>query len=399
MQIRSNPLLRPHAALPLAGAVLALALFPGGAAAQAADAPLEPREITYDYATGEITYGSPTEKSGAGFVERWVNADQSGRAGFRGGIQTPEEVLDWGVLTKDTGTEIVSRFSFGYATTALDDSIGGPGASAVLRFYDGATGGCSDAGRRPVAEFASSNLLGSIDGLPQGVVVTVLLSGDDVFCLRDGAFGFGFLSFDQTSGGLYDATVPLLCFAGDPAGNPVVDPDAEGQVSLVDAYDPDVETGFCASEFDYGFGVDDASFLLHLEAPDVSGADVASATFRNGSGVNPTTYAVHVPPVLGALFSASDARTNGGTGVLQFGYEDALGGLPLGSGELLIDPSSPNVLAGLEGPYAFDSTGNAAWRLAVPCDLDLCGYAFSTQTLEFGWGLQLKNAQDLVVGF
>lgn len=358
-----------------------------------------PTHFFYDLETGTVTYDSSDQKDGTGYVERFVNNDQSGRAGFRGAVFDQEELLDWGVLTTDTGTDIVSRFTFGYATTTLDDSLGGPGANITIRFYQGATGGCADAGRVPVAEFALTGMPGSEDGLPKGFVSTILLTGDEAFCLASGAFGFGFTSSDTTTGGFFDATVPLLCEAGDPFGNPMMDPDTNGQVSRFNTYEPSVELGVCTFDGDYGGGVDDASHLLILESPDLTGAPVAQATFRNGLGTNPAGYSVALPPVLGSFFSASVASGSGGSGVFLFGFEGSDAGLPTPFGELLLNASTPNALAGLEGPYLFSSGGVASFRLPVPCDLDLCGYEFTTQPLEFGAGLQFHNAQDLTVGF
>ena len=353
----------------------------------------------YDLGTGEITFGSSGPKTGSGYVERFVNNDQSGRAGYRGAVFQQEELLDWGVLSLDTGTDIIARLTFGYSTTALDDSIGGAGANVTLRLYEGATGGCADAGRTPAAELVLTGLPGSTDGLPKGFVTTVVLDGADAFCLDPGPFGFGFTSSDTTTGGFFDATVPLLCYAGDPFGNPTMDLDTNGQVSRYNVYDATVETGICTFDGDFGGGIDDASFLLYLETPDVASAPAASASFRNGLGTNPAGYAVALPPTLDGFFSASVQSAAGGLGTFLFGYQGDDSGTPTPFGEVLLDLGSPNVLAGLEGPYLFDSSGVAAFRLAVPCDLDLCGLKFATQALEFGAGLQLHNAQDLVVGF
>lgn len=358
-------------------------------------------EVTIDMATGERTIGGGDDKDSASYVTAFENNDQSGRYATVAFASNPLEFLDWGEFSSPSGTDIISRLSFGYATNELDADAGGDGVDLSVSVYSGAQGGCGDGGLVPLRTLDFAGLPGSPDGSLIGIVVTVILSGGNEFCLPDGPFGFGFVSTDVDQNGFYSETGPLQCFAGDLAGNPQVDPDANGQVNLVDVWESDVTTGVCQGSINWTGTFNDASFLLVLETPDPAAGPMASATFENGTGVNPASYSVTSPPVLGGYYSGLDSPAMGGTGVFLFGYERGLSA-PLSTpfGELLLDPSSTNVLAGLEGPYLFGTPNLAVWSLPVPCDLTLCGTEFRTQTMEFGAGFRLlHNAQDLVVGF
>ena len=123
---------------------------------------------------------------------------------------------------------------------------------------------------------------------------------------------------------------------------------------------------------------------------------LASTTVRNGSGVNPLIFDSLSLPVLGTDWDAAiDAGAVGASGLaFVFGYTGALAGLPTAFGELLIDPTTDFVLSDVSLVVA----GQATFSQAVPNDLSLEGFFFSTQGFVNGVG-QLTNALDVVLGF
>ena len=124
----------------------------------------------------------------------------------------------------------------------------------------------------------------------------------------------------------------------------------------------------------------------------------ASATFRNGSGVNPASYLVQAPPVLGGEFRAT-VDVGSSLGAFLVGYT-APARIPTSVGEALVHPLSPGgeLLGPFTGPYIQAGTGIADVRIPVPNDPTLSGFRMKTQAIEFGGGAQLTNAQDLVFG-
>lgn len=361
---------------------------------------------TINMATGEIIRGQSADKS-AGLVSAFVNTDTSGFYGTGAVTNTLTgnnvEWLDFGVVQNATGSDIVGSFTFGYGTSVTDTILGGPGASVVLGFYDGISGFCVDSGNAPTAQFSFTGLPGTAPGTGAGWLVSVDLQGGFEFCSAGvgNNFGFGLLTSDSL-GGTSRSTGPLLCYAGDPFGpngNATQDPDSNGQLDVFDEWDTNPTSNICLGTFFFGgtpFNI--SSWYLTFETADTTGAALASASFRNG-GSNPGNYAVVNPPVLGATFDGTDTQTNGGLGVFIVGFATPLS-FSTSFGQLLVNVADPGgeLLAGFNGPYIF-AGGVAAISLPVPKNLNLCGLALSTQTFEFGGGVQLHNAQDLIVGF
>ena len=363
------------------------------------------RHATLNLATGQITPGQPSNKV-ARLAASFSNTDTSGF--FSGGslvstMGNPTEWLDWGVIPTDTGSDIVGEFDFGYATTQLGPNNGGPGAQMTLRFYDGVVGLCADSGLgiAPTASFSFTGLPGVTVSGSNAWVITVELQGGFEFSSAGAgnAFGFGLTTTD-TPGGNAWGTGPLLCYAGDGAGGT----DTNGQVDLFDIYDGELQSGICSGSFFFGGPpFDFSSWYLELRtaAPDPGGADDWSVTQTNGTGTNPNNFIVSNGLQLGGSFSATDMSTNGGLGVFLVGYLTPLV-FPTAFGEILVNLADPTGElyggAGANGPYLF-SAGVASIAFGVPSDLSLCGIAVESQTLEFGAGLQLHNANSCRIGF
>ena len=374
---------------------------------RSADGPV--RTGTLRLRTSEWIPGDEAEKSAA-LAPVFVNIDDSGFYGVGALVNTQTdsfiEWMDWGVVPGDSGSRVVGEFTFGYGTSVTDTNLGGPGAHTLLRFYDGITGFCADSGTAPTASFSFTGLPGSSPGGGAVWVVTVDLVGGFEF-LHAGTgqpFGFGFTTFDDYDQDLNRETGPLLCYAGDPNGpnnSATQDPDENGQVDVFDQWDDSPRSNLCLGSFFFGgTPFNFVSWFLVLESAVATPTNRASVTVRNGTGANPLSYATASTPVLGSAFASTDARTRGGIGSFVVGYATPLT-LATRFGELLVDPSDPGgpLLAGVEGPYPFDASGVAAIAYDIPTDLRLCGFSIATQAFEFGNGIQLKNALDLVLGF
>ena len=397
--------------VPSKSLIAGLALAAMGAVGNAQQTGLNTHKVnsvgraTINLATGEITRGQTSDKAAA-LGSAFTNVDTSGF--FSGGtlvstMGNPTEWLDWGIVTTDTGSDIVGEFDFGYATTVLDVNNGGPGVQMTLAFYDGIVGFCADSGLgiAPSATFSFTGLPGVTVSGNNGWLITAQLQGGFEFnsAGAGNAFGFSMTTTDDDGANGW-ASGPLLCYAGDGLGGV----DANGQVDVFDIYDGDVQSGICSGSFFFGGPpFDFSSWYLDLRtaAPDPGGADNWSVVQSNGTGVNPNNFVVTNGLQLGGALVGSDTQTNGGLGVFLVGYLSPLV-FPSAFGEILVNVADPGgelyAGAGAAGPYLF-AGGVASIGFGVPADLNLCGITVHSQTLEFGGGIQLHNVNACTIGF
>ena len=193
-----------------------------------------PRHATINMATGQLT--RDTTQNPTSVTTVWANTDYTA---YASPPPAGSEWLDWGVLSTTSGNDFVGEFTFGYATTALDTTVGGSGASLCANFYSGALGSCVESGMgiTPDSHFCWSGLPGTTSsGVPAAWVISVTLTGGYEFTLPPGPFGFSLGLVDGQSG-------PLLCYAGTGGGGA----DGNGQVDQFDLYSPDLSSGTCAS--------------------------------------------------------------------------------------------------------------------------------------------------------
>lgn len=148
-------------------------------------------------------------------------------------------------------------------------------------------------------------------------------------------------------------------------------------------------------------GMDSLSSIEFLRFSDqvVAVADVcpqASATLRNGSGVNALCFSSTVP-VLGSTWTAQVDTSGhpGATLTIILGYASPHPGLLLSIGELLVDGTSNRLLADFATPVGLLSTHT----VSVPNNTSLAGFVAFTQGVTFGGGIQLCNAIDVVLGY
>ena len=126
-------------------------------------------------------------------------------------------------------------------------------------------------------------------------------------------------------------------------------------------------------------------------------APVASAQFRNGTGVNPALYTA-TPVALGENWSADvhAAQVSGASLSLILGYAAPATGPLLPQGELLVQVGTPRL-------FALQQVSNGVrdfFTVPVPVDLSILGVPLTTQAAVLGGGTTvLGNAADVPVGF
>ena len=341
-----------------------------------------PKRSTLHLASGELTPGAQ-EAGGVNLITAFSNTDTSG---FFSSFTVGAEHLDWGIITQDTGSDVVGSFSFAYGTRAKDPSQGGPGASIGLQFYDGTQGFCADSGSTPTATFSFTGLPGTTSSGTGSAfyIIDVDLSGGFEFSHPGVGNAFGFSQVKRD-----DFTGSLLCYAGDGQWGP----DANGQYDLFDIYETDVQSGICLGTFFYGGPpFDFSSWYLELNSVDATSSVQASATTRNTT--NPNVYAPLSAPVIGGTYQATVSSSCGG-GLVALGVSTGTDTFPTAVGDLLLDANSLFFV----GPFPFvNGIVNISWDVGV--DLSQAGLFFATQTIELGcMDPQLHNAVDLILGF
>ena len=100
-------------------------------------------------------------------------------------------------------------------------------------------------------------------------------------------------------------------------------------------------------------------------------------------------------PVLGGTFSAS-IETTGVAGAILVGYSSPATLVSSSWGNVLVDIYDPSGEL-LHLPPGFMDPAN--FDVPVPSNIAFCGFRCSTQAARFGGGIDLTNAQDLVLGY
>jgi hypothetical protein len=138
-----------------------------------------------------------------------------------------------------------------------------------------------------------------------------------------------------------------------------------------------------------------SGFDREIKVDYILGRTAASATVRNGSGINQLCLASTSLPVIGGTWTA-EIDTTGHPGATFTVLRGCLnpGQIPYPFGELLVFPEI--VFARLAFP---DGLGIARYSFAIPDNLALDARTFYTQGAIFGAGVELCNAVDLVAGY
>ena len=132
-----------------------------------------------------------------------------------------------------------------------------------------------------------------------------------------------------------------------------------------------------------------AHFLFEL-------CPVASASARNGQGLNRACFASGLP-LLGATWTATvDASAHPSAArTYVLGYARPLSGRAFPYGELLVDIGSRHYFTSIAAPAG----GIGSHALPIPNDPALAGLRAHLQAAILGGGVELCNALDIVLGF
>ncbi|MEW6071353.1 MAG: hypothetical protein AB1726_02000 [Planctomycetota bacterium] len=365
----------------LSAAFALAALGAVGPAQQQAGAPVSvpgpPGRASLDLATGELTRDAPDKVANVVIV--WANTDYSGY--YSTGWNPPFEWLDWGSVFSWFPHDIVGEYQFGYGTTVLDTSVGGPGVTLCTSFYSGATGWCNEQGigLAPTAQFCFSGLPGTTGTGPAGWVISASLTGGSEFVLPDGPFGFSLSMFETQTG-------PLLCYAGSLSGGF----DYNGQQDVFDWYVPDVGTGTCGTYWFGGPPWNFSSWWMHVAEWDAQ--PPATSIWYCGNNVNCNGYTTG-SIVLGGLWVNSVVACGNNVGAFLAGFVGPAI-IPWHGMEILVDFLLSPELLGF--PSALGDP--AIILLPVPLNLALAGLTIYVQAAGFGWGIRLHCAYACTIG-
>ncbi|MEM7305688.1 MAG: hypothetical protein AAF682_03405 [Planctomycetota bacterium] len=302
-------------------------------------------------------------------------------SGFFGQPLVAEEWVDWGVKAGAL-SGVTCTLEFAYGTTAVDPTLGGPGADIEIAVYEGTLGTCTVGDVATEARRLSfTGLPGSLDGNPAGFTVTVDLAGDG-FLLADGPVGWSYVGVDGVTG-------PLLITVGS---------DPTSTVDGFDLYVPSpAATGICLGTFGFpttGVG----SFYLRLEEDDAT--EPGSQTPRAGTGVNVGVLSVGTQlPKIGQAWDPSITTPAVGTPVLDFLALSSISTPPIfvpGFGELLIGVVAPNPLAVIAGPVGSGSP----FAVPFPLNCNFIGVSLTSQAgqVDTIGAIALTDAVDFTIG-
>ncbi|MFT5462033.1 MAG: hypothetical protein ACI8QS_000905 [Planctomycetota bacterium] len=375
--IMKTVLLSSLIGLALASSASAQTVSPTASSLQDFSGPVQ--HYTLHYATGVITKDTAADASQLGVqgasVPSYANNCTTGSF-FGAGA---DEVIDWGVKAAGASS-VVDSFVIGYATDAVDTTIGGPGATLDIAFYEGTLG--FGALGTEAARYSLAGLPGSASGGFAGYALTVDLTGGFEFCLADGPIGYGYCTLDPGTTG------PLITDIG---GCP------NGQDDAFDSYVCPATAGVLNGTFFFG-GSPTASWFIEIYEDD--GLEVATTALNNGSGINPVVLTDGgVAPVLNGVWPVMVDTASSGHGLSAcLWYKGSLpaGSLIIGAGEVIVDPTSS-----LDFSSIVVGTGLNDHSIAVPKDVTLIGTDYTVQAILYTGGppVALSNAIDINVGF
>ena len=212
------------------------------------DKPL--RSVRLDLATGTVSRGAGVQQRAGSTVSDFPNLDLGGFLG----AETGAGFCTWfdaGIKgTSGNASDLMSEFAFAYCSMALDDSLGGPGGSVEIGFYEGYTAGGGASG--------TAVALVVLTGLPGKTYedcevyehcrscYLIEISLPSLVPFADGPIGYSWHFVDLDFTGVMAATIPFLSCVQSCSGP---GPDGLGMVNAIDKYCP---PGNLLSTFSFG---------------------------------------------------------------------------------------------------------------------------------------------------
>lgn len=275
--------------------------------------------VHLDAATGTITRGPVVRARTAATVSEFPNLDLGGFLGVDTGNGRMEWVNDGLKGTSGNASDLMTSFVMPYCSSKLDPSLGGPGGSVRISFYEGFT-----RNSYPTPNGTAVAVL-TLTGLPANSASSSFFGGFACYSLQvdfadlvpfaDGPIGYSWKFLDVGNDGVLAGTWPFLASASSctsTAGGP---PDALGQapysccsVGPADRYrDGQLVVVFTFAPYCIPYS-------MAIDIREVADT-VASAAPYNGDGVNADVLAAS-PVIVGQTWTAQVTlgHTHGGSG-------------------------------------------------------------------------------------
>ena len=224
-------------AILLACLLVSSATAQGSSGATAQATTVVPRPVHLDLATGTLTRGTPPVDRAGTLVSEYGSQWTSGYIANAPGNGATEFISAGLKGHAGNASDLVARAQLAYWSVKQDPSLGGPGGSVRLGFYEGYTPG----GATPtttVAVFTLTGLPGNSasSSFPAGLRSYFLtLDFGTALSFADGPIGYSWRFIDTDLGGVDGGTGPFLsCVLSCSGGGP----DAFGQMGPHDIYSP-----------------------------------------------------------------------------------------------------------------------------------------------------------------
>ncbi len=225
---------------------------------------------------------------------------------------------------------------------------------------------------------------------------------------NNGCYGQVHTDGEVLMGAMWKVRTAVQATLGDGPGGDVCDALHSGWMNAYDqgTIDSIIELQLLTLDDDNGniqdgtpnFNDIDGGFRIQGFPGILIGGSQATASTRNGTGVNPDVYTTAALPILGTSWiSTLDANGIGTIGTFTRAYYFAQPlntGLTIGLGEVLVDPTS---ISHATTDSRIQNNGLASHSAAIPSDLALDGLAVSVQAY-IPSGSTLTNAIDLSLG-
>ncbi|MSR63462.1 MAG: hypothetical protein EXS08_13555 [Planctomycetes bacterium] len=379
--------------------------LPLGAQVQLLQRAQRPREsIHMDAATGTVTRGPSFQPRSAATVSDFPNLDLSGFIGVDSGNCHCEWFYDGVKGVNGNASDLMDSFTFAYCSSKLDTSLGGPGGTVKLGFYEGYTNGGGPSGAPngtavtvlTLAGLPASSASSSFFGFFACYFATVHFG--TLVPFADGPIGYSWKFSDLGADGILAGTWPFLSCIASCTGN---GPDALGQTAYyytvpADRYCPpgrninSVPTFSNALPFSIAIDI--------REAADLS----ATANAFTGDGLNVDVLSAS-PAIVGHSWSAQVAlgHAHGASGAVLLHVRTGVfngPNVPSPIGGRLMEPllSGP-LLATLSSTH--NGSTSAPITAAVPPQFGLLCVGWAAQATVTGGGfVDLSSAVSGVTG-